>query len=135
MAELINTKVGKAFEIPLQATPTAGFRWELLFPTGPVDLVDFVGTEWQQVQPGVIGGSATQGFRFNAVAPGELTLVFEYRRPWEATKRRRRAIQVRIAPPGASPGKHDDRRADAARGRMITGSREPRPLPPAPPAG
>ena len=42
MAELINTKVGKAVEIPLQATPTAGFRWELLFPTGPVDLVDFV---------------------------------------------------------------------------------------------
>jgi predicted secreted protein len=111
MAEPIYTKVGEAFEIPLQATPTAGFRWELSFATDAADLVDFIGTEWQQMQPRLIGGSATQVFRFNAVAPGELTLVFQYRRPWEASERKRQAVHVRIALPTASPGKHDDRRA------------------------
>jgi predicted secreted protein len=104
MAELIETKVGEVFEIPLQATPTAGFRWELSFPTEAADLVDFVGTEWRQVQPGLIGGSAAQIFRFNAMAPGELTLVFEYRRPWEVSETKRRAVHVRIALPNASHG-------------------------------
>jgi predicted secreted protein len=103
MAEQIHAKVGEAFEVPLQATPTAGFRWELSFPTEAADLVAFVGSEWQQMQPGLIGGSATQVFRFNAVAPGELTLVFEYRRPWEVSERKRQAVHVRIAPPEASP--------------------------------
>ncbi len=103
MAELVHTKVGEAFEVPLQATPTAGFRWELSFPTEAADLVDFAGTDWQQMQPGLIGGSATQVFRFNAKTPGELSLVFEYRRPWEVSERKREAVQVRIAPPDVSP--------------------------------
>ncbi len=63
MAELIHTKVGEAFEIPLKATPTAGFRWELSPPTEAADSVDVVSTEWQQMQPRLIGGSATQVFR------------------------------------------------------------------------
>jgi predicted secreted protein len=100
MSELIETKVGEVFEISLEATPTAGFRWELSFPT-EADLVDFVGTEWRPLQPGLIGGSAAQIFRFSAMAPGELTLVFEYRRPWEVSERKRQAVRVRIAPPKA----------------------------------
>jgi predicted secreted protein len=100
MSELVETKVGEVFEIPLEATPTAGFRWELSLPM-EADLVDFVGTEWRPVQPGLIGGSAAQIFRFNAVAPGELTLVFDYRRPWEVSERKRLAVHVRIAPPKA----------------------------------
>lgn len=103
MAELIETKVGEVFAIPLQATPTAGFRWELSFPTEAADLVDFKDAEWRQVQPGLIGGSAVQVFRFNAVAPGELTLVFEYRRPWEVSERKRQAVHVRIVPANARP--------------------------------
>ena len=97
MAKLLDTRVGEAFEIALQATPTAGFRWELSFPTDAAELVDFIGAEWQQMQPRLIGGSATQVFRFNAVAPGELTLVFEYRRPWEPSVRKQEAVHLRIA--------------------------------------
>jgi predicted secreted protein len=100
MSELVETTVGEVFEIPLEATPTAGFRWELSFAT-EAGLVDFVGTEWHPVQPGLIGGSAAQIFRFNAVAPGELTLVFEYRRPWEVSERKGQAVHVRIALPKA----------------------------------
>lgn len=111
MAERIETKVGGGFEIPLQATPTAGFRWELSLPSEPTNLVDFVGSEWRQVQPGLIGGSATQVFRFKAVAPGELTLAFEYRRPWEVSERKRQSVHVRIVPAKASAREPEDRRA------------------------
>jgi predicted secreted protein len=132
MAELIRAKVGEAFEVPLQATPTAGFRWELLFPTEAADLVDFVGTHWQQMQPGLIGGSATQVFRFKAVGPGELSLVFEYRRPWEVSERKRRAVQVRIAPREASPEKRVPSPGGLKRHLITTEKSRPRRLPAAP---
>ena len=91
MGETIETVVGASFDIALEATPTAGYRWE------PVDLDDAVELLGDDVEsPSGLGGSARQVFHFRALRAGQARVILRYGRPWEAQEADRRRYTVRV---------------------------------------
>jgi len=96
VTEEIRAGVGEEFEVSLQATPTAGFTWEVSIPTEGADVINFLGSEWQAPVPSELGGSPSQRFRFRAIGPGRVSLLFRYRRRWENSDLKRRVMVVSI---------------------------------------
>ena len=88
---------GKVFKIELDGTPTAGFTWEVTITPEISRLIELLESTWEHKSE-AIGGMAVQQFRFRAIAPGKITLIFRYRRPWEGTDRDQRAYTVSIEP-------------------------------------
>lgn len=95
MAAPILTSVGQRFEVRLEATPTAGYRWEPLLSSEQGDVVEYLGSSVEQTSDR-IGGSAIQRLAFRALTPGDVTLVLVYRRPWEDDVQDRRTILIRV---------------------------------------
>lgn len=88
--------VGGTFEVSLEGTPAAGFVWEADLPEGQGRLVEQAGSEWRPPPERRLGGKGLQIFRFRALRPGEATLRFRYRRPWESHPVRERLVPVHI---------------------------------------
>jgi len=78
----IRAFVGERFEVVLESVPGSGFRWEAIVPEGTG--IVLAGEELEHGDPALVGGPASQRFRFDAVEPGEVEVRFVYRRPWEA---------------------------------------------------
>lgn len=95
MSEALHAKVGEAFDVALEAVPTAGFRWEVSIPAEGSGLLTLDGSDWEP-RTSLAGGSALQRFHFRGVAAGSVTLHFRYRRPWEGMDREQRAMTVTI---------------------------------------
>ena len=96
MTEPVSASVGETFEVSLKGIPTAGFAWEVDIPSEARRLIEALGSEWTLAATEV-GAPATQRFRFLALAPGELTLIFRYGRSWETIESDRRAVAIRIS--------------------------------------
>jgi predicted secreted protein len=96
MTEPVCASVGETFEVSLEGIPTAGFVWEVDIPSEARRLIEALGSEWT-LAASEVGAPASQRFRFLAMAPGELTLIFRYRRSWENTESDRRTVAVRIS--------------------------------------
>ncbi|HEY3069940.1 MAG TPA: protease inhibitor I42 family protein [Gaiellaceae bacterium] len=97
---VIEVGVGDTFDVPLEAVPTSGFRWELSTPEDAHGVVALLKDEWEGAS-GSVGGPAVQRFRFRASGPGEVTLTFRYARPWEErSPREERTVTVLVAPSG-----------------------------------
>jgi len=60
VTEEIRAGVGEEFEVSLQATPTAGFTWEVSIPTEGADVINFLGSEWQAPVPSELGISRSR---------------------------------------------------------------------------
>jgi len=78
----IKVRPGEEFSIALVSNPSTGFRWEMTLPEGN-NTVTFLGSNHvvsSEVMPGVPG---IEFFKYKAVAPGESTAAFVYRRSWE----------------------------------------------------
>jgi predicted secreted protein len=87
-------QVGDTLDLALEAHRMAGFRWELV--SGASKRLSLL-EEWFDPGIGRPGASGKQHFRFVALAPGEVTLRFEYRRPWAKNSvKYRRRIRVHI---------------------------------------
>jgi inhibitor of cysteine peptidase len=77
--------VGATWSVRLPANPTTGYRWELL----PIDppLVHQVGDATFEPTtvstPPRVGAGGIENFLIQADAPGQVTLHWVYRRPWE----------------------------------------------------
>ncbi len=80
MSESMRVQVGGTFEIPLEGNATIGFQWELQAPAATADLVDLLDATYDADKTRV-GAPGVHRFRFRALAPGLVNLVFQYRRP------------------------------------------------------
>lgn len=96
MEETIQARVGQTVEIALEAKPTAGFLWEAHISPGQQHLVEISG-EWQPGREGFVGGTSTRVLRVRVLAPGEVTLLLVYRRPWELEAKRQKEVTIRIS--------------------------------------
>lgn len=95
MVDVRRVQVGDSFDICLDATPTAGFRWEVEMPPEADALLMSQGRDTEAAR-GVVGGSARQCFHFQALAPGQVNLHFRYGRPWEATVQEEKVVSIHI---------------------------------------
>jgi inhibitor of cysteine peptidase len=82
---LVKLARGQELIVSLDANTTPGFRWlvqqrsdSVLTSLGDPTYAARVG------DPRLVGTGGITTFKFKAVAPGRETLVFTYRRPWEA---------------------------------------------------
>jgi predicted secreted protein len=90
--------VGDTFAITLEGHRTAGFKWQIAnAPQSAKHLVLL--NERLDADPSRPGAPATHHFQFEALAPGEVLLTFEYRRPWEdGEAKSRHTVRVQIEP-------------------------------------
>jgi predicted secreted protein len=95
--QVVRVARGEIFDVRLDATPTSGYIWEI-DSGGLSGLVELITSEIL-APPGVVGGTASQAFRFRAVRAGQARLRFSYRRRWEPTPLRETTIQVIIGDP------------------------------------
>jgi len=96
VSDPIQAAAGNHFDVVLEATPTAGYAWEPRIPPESAGFVEYVGSTWMRPSPETIGGNALQQLTFHAIKPGDVTLLFVYRRPWEAVEQERRTVRVRV---------------------------------------
>jgi predicted secreted protein len=124
MVNAVDTRSGSTFQVELLALPSAGYRWELVLGADSAALVGLLASEWQRPPGEMLGGPAKQVFRFKALVPGELDLVFCYRRPWQTGDELRHVVRVRIGPasttdkrePHKSPAHSPEQASPASRG-------------------
>jgi inhibitor of cysteine peptidase len=87
---------GQAFDVSLEAVPTAGYRWEATIPADATARVNLLGSDWVPERPG-LGGTAKQHFHFRALAPGTVVIHFRYSRSWDTVARDEQEVTVSIA--------------------------------------
>ncbi len=92
----ILARVGATAEVPLEAAPGGGYLWEVSLPDEGRHLIDVLEQVYERTGPPV-GAPVVQRFRFRLLGPGEVPLVFRYRRPWENVPAREdRSVLLRI---------------------------------------
>lgn len=79
--QTVELKAGDTLIIELQGNPSTGFSWEL-FHTDET-ILRLVGEPEFTQQGNMLGSGGTFTFTFEAVDPGETSLVLVYHRPWE----------------------------------------------------
>jgi inhibitor of cysteine peptidase len=86
--QTVEVAVGQTFAVELVGVPTAGYVWALAQAPAFVTASGEVSgnTSEAQNQPGFAGGNHWEVFVFTASASGEGELVFQQRRPWEASE-------------------------------------------------
>jgi len=82
---------GEKFNVELRNYPGSGALWDFVLPEG----IEFIEKATKPLGEG-IGGEVLQVFTFRSDTPGSHNLVFELKRPWEATSRRRKTITVKV---------------------------------------
>ena len=82
-ADASQIKVGDTFVIELDSNPTTGYSWSLA--KAEPNIVEKVSSVYQprRTAERLVGSGGTEIWTFKAIAKGQTTLTFEYRRPWE----------------------------------------------------
>jgi predicted secreted protein len=93
----VRGRVGETFEVVLEGSPTAGYRWEFAFAAGDAGRIALLAETWD-ADTTRVGGPTRQRFQFRALSEGIATLEFRYRRPWEQLPpTEERSVRVEIA--------------------------------------
>lgn len=82
----IAIKLGGEVKVILDANLTTGFQWQT--PSAPAPVLSPIGERAyapRSAESRYVGAGGMNIFRFRADNPGQTTLQFEYRRPWETT--------------------------------------------------
>ncbi len=87
--------MGQTFDITLQGTPTAGYRWEVTIPPEDEHVVSLAGSSWSPAASH-LGGAAEQRFHFQALAAGTAVVHFRYRRPWDTVAHDEREVTIAV---------------------------------------
>lgn len=88
----LQAQAGQAVHIDLGAVPGAGMVWQAPAAPDGCTLAD----GGMQAAGAGIGGGAQQRFILTCSSPGERTLHFDYKRPWEPEVRARQAVTVTV---------------------------------------
>ena len=78
----VSVQMGQLLEVRLPMQAGTGYSWAASSDTGNLEFIDQTTLHPWGGAP-TIGGSQTQMFIYRAIGPGEVTLRFVYRRPWE----------------------------------------------------
>jgi len=78
----ISVHRGENFTIKLEANPTTGYEWEVLFDESIVRL-----TERRYISPAIteLGAGGMESFRFEPIKAGDALVRMRYKRAWEQT--------------------------------------------------
>jgi len=82
---------GQEFKVELKSYPGSGAAWRYVSSEGP-QLV----SETTESQDDSIGAAAVQVFTLRADVSGSYDLIFELKRTWESSPRRRKEIKVDV---------------------------------------
>lgn len=74
---------GAEVKVVLDANASTGFQWQLAGAMPPQLSPIGTGIYVAKGDPRTIGAGGMNVFRFRGEQPGQATLTFEYRRPWE----------------------------------------------------
>ncbi|MBV6397356.1 MAG: hypothetical protein HFACDABA_02970 [Anaerolineales bacterium] len=76
----IEVAAGNEFKIVIESNPSTGYHWDLI---GELDenILQFVSTEYRADEPVLPGSGGREAWTFQAVAPGEATIVLGYYPP------------------------------------------------------
>ena len=78
----VSVQMGQLLEVRLPMQAGTGYSWAASSDTGMLEFIDQTTLHPWGGAP-TVGGSQTQMFTYRAIGPGEVTLRFVYRRPWE----------------------------------------------------
>ncbi len=79
--QTIGINTGQEFEIRLAENPTAGFRWRVTQPGGPV--CELLGEKFT-AGANAVGRGGVHSWRFRMVGDGTAAVDLAYRRAWES---------------------------------------------------
>jgi len=93
----VTLALGQRLRVKLPAQAGTGYSWSIISGAKPMLHLNGSAVTHVTDKP---GGSATQVYRFTAVAAGSGRLRIEYRRPWEHTVPavKRFSLRVRVRP-------------------------------------
>ncbi len=77
----ISSANGDAFTISLDANKTTGYSWSALVSDTTVLMIE--GYDYVVQEPKRLGKGGQEIWRFRGVSPGNVTVLFNYSRPWE----------------------------------------------------
>jgi predicted secreted protein len=89
----VELSAGDDFELSLSETRTAGYHWTLK-STGEPSCIPL--SESSQPASGQTGGTGAHLWRFRAVAPGNCSIVLEYKRSWESSSEPARTFRMKV---------------------------------------
>jgi predicted secreted protein len=93
-SETVEVQEGQVFQVVLEGNLTTGYNW-VLAPQEPV-LVEPQGDPEYKAASELLGSPGTITFTLKAISPGETTLHFDYKRPWEETTKPEKTYEVLI---------------------------------------
>jgi len=83
--DVVELAIGQTHEISLESNASTGFTWLAHYDDKILELVEerYEQPSASSGQP-ALGAAGAQIFVFKALAKGEITVTFEYMRPWES---------------------------------------------------
>lgn len=91
--------VGATLPVTLRCYGGTGYSW--ILPQSPADTVlkktSEVTGPVEPVKPGLVGGPMETRVDWRAVGPGQATLVYELRRPWEKGVPAARKVMIEVS--------------------------------------
>lgn len=79
----IMLKVGQTAKISLKSNPTTGYSWQINPPLSQQAIIYLQSKGFKSPKNPRIGQGGDQYWVFKGKKPGQTTLTFEYKRPWE----------------------------------------------------
>ena len=89
----IACRTGDAFELSLEALPSAGYEWRVQVDEARATVTELPA----QIGGEDFGGSTRQRFRVEPLASGRTAMRLTYGRPWEAEPEEARTVRLIIA--------------------------------------
>ncbi|KUJ68052.1 hypothetical protein ACZ90_22685 [Streptomyces albus subsp. albus] len=93
MERTINASTRDAFDVDFTDIPSSGYLWQAV---DPPDGLTLLSEGYADKEPEGIGVPRHWVFTFRAERPGDFTLRFALRRPWEAAAEREETVRVLV---------------------------------------
>jgi inhibitor of cysteine peptidase len=90
----VEVQQDQIFQISLEGNLTTGYNW-VMAPQDP-ELIAQQGDPEYKPASNLVGSPGTLIFTLQAVAPGQTTLHFDYKRPWEETSKPEKTYDVTV---------------------------------------
>ena len=94
VGQTVDVQQDQVFQVSLEGNLTTGYNW-VMAPQDPV-LLEQQGDPGFEAASNLVGSPGTVTFTFKAVAPGQTTLHFDYKRPWEETTKPEKMYEVTV---------------------------------------
>jgi len=90
----VEVQQDQIFQVSLEGNLTTGYNW-VMAPQDP-ELIEQQGDLEYEAASNLVGSPGTVTFTLKAVAPGQTTLHFDYKRPWEETTKPEKTYEVTV---------------------------------------